>query len=155
MEIRQALTKTEIEDVRGLFREYESFLDVDLCFQSFEEELAGLPGKYTPPGGGLLIAVDGERTVGTVAIRRLSPEICEMKRLYVKPEARGMGLGRALSRQIVETAKEIGYSKMRLDTLDKLTSALRLYTSMGFKKIRPYYENPIPGAVYLELDLNR
>ncbi|MCG8640742.1 MAG: GNAT family N-acetyltransferase [Desulfobacterales bacterium] len=153
MEIRQARTKTEIEDVRRLFREYESFLDVDLCFQSFEEELAGLPGKYTPPGGGLLIAVDGERTVGCVAVRQLSPEICEMKRLYVKPEARGTGLGRALARQIVETAKGIGYSKMRLDTLGKLRTARRIYTSMGFKETIPYYENPIPGVVYMELAL--
>ena len=154
MEIRQARTKTEIEEVRRLFREYESFLDVDLCFQSFEEELAGLPGKYTPPDGGLLIAVDGERTVGCVAVRRLSPEICEMKRLYVKPEARGTGLGRALARQIVETAKGIGYSKMRLDTLDKLRTARRIYTSMGFKETIPYYENPIPGVVYMELALS-
>lgn len=154
MEIRQARTKTEIEEVRRLFREYESFLDVDLCFQSFEEELAGLPGKYTPPDGGLLIAVGGERTVGCVAVRRLSPEICEMKRLYVKPEARGTGLGRALARQIVETAKGIGYSKMRLDTLDKLRTARRIYTSMGFKETIPYYENPIPGVVYMELALS-
>ncbi len=154
MEIRQARTKTEIEEVRRLFREYESFLDVDLCFQSFEEELAGLPGKYTPPDGGLLIAVDGERTVGCVAVRRLIPEICEMKRLYVKPEARGTGLGRTLARQIVETAKGIGYSKMRLDTLDKLRTARRIYTFMGFKETIPYYENPIPGVVYMELALS-
>jgi ribosomal protein S18 acetylase RimI-like enzyme len=157
MRIQPARTQAEIEEARKLFREYEAFLGIDLCFQSFEEELASLPGRYAPPGGELLIAVDSGvgdgKIVGCVALRKLEDGICEMKRLFVKPEARGSGVGRGLARKIITAARELGYSRMRLDTLDRLTEALCLYTSLGFRAIEPYYKNPIPGVVYMELFL--
>ena len=153
MKIKQAQTKTEIEEIRGLFREYEAFLDVDLCFQSFEVELASLPGKYSRPSGDLLMGLDGGRIVGCVAIRKLDDGVCEMKRLFLRPEARGTGLGRRLAQEIIMAAKELGYSLMRLDTLDKLSEALSLYETLGFRKTESYCENPLPVVVYLELDL--
>lgn len=153
MRIKQAQTETEIEEVRKLFREYEAFLDVDLCFQRFEEELAGLPGKYARPTGDLLIGLDGESTVGCVALRKLEEGVCEMKRLYVEPEARGTGLGRRLAQAIIEVARELGYTLMRLDTLERLTDAMRLYETLGFRRTDPYYENPLPGVVFWELEL--
>lgn len=153
MRIKQAQTKIEIEEVRSLFREYEAFLDVDLCFQSFEEELASLPGKYSRPSGDLFIALDGEKIVGCVAVRKLADGECEMKRLFVRPEARGKGLGRKLAHEIIKTARELGYSLMRLDTLDKLPKAMHLYEALGFRRTEPYYENPLPGVVYWELAL--
>lgn len=154
MRIKQALTKKEIEEVRKLFREYEAYLNVDLCFQDFEEELAHLPGKYARPNGDLLIALDGENIVGCVALRKLDDGICEMKRLFVKPEARRAGLGRRLAHEIIRVARELGYSLMRLDTLDKLTPAMHLYETLGFRETAPYYDNPLPGVVYWELELN-
>ncbi|MGD9162916.1 MAG: GNAT family N-acetyltransferase [Desulfobacteraceae bacterium] len=153
MKIKQAQTETELEEVRKLFLEYEVFLDVDLCFQSFKEEFASLPGKYSRPGGDLLIGLDGNRTVGCVAVRRLDDGVCEMKRLFVKPEARETGLGRQLVREIIGIARELGYSLMRLDTLDRLTEAMHLYETLGFQRTEPYYENPLPGVVYWEFDL--
>jgi GNAT superfamily N-acetyltransferase len=153
MQIKQAKSPSEIEQVRRLFREYETFLDEDLCFQSFEEELAGLPGKYALPSGALLIAVHRGRTVGCVGVRELGSGVCEMKRLFVRPEARGLGVGRKLAAEIIAVARSLGYSLMRLDTLDRLTEAMRLYQSLGFRKTAPYYSNPLPGVVYLELVL--
>ena len=153
MKIKQAQTKTEVEEVRKLFREYEAFLDVDLYFQNFEEELAGLPGKYSRPNGDLLIGLNGGKTVGCVAVRRLDDGVCEMKRLFVRPEARGTGLGRRLAQEIIVVARELGYALMRLDTLDRLTEALHLYKTLGFRRTEPYYENPLPGVGYWELEL--
>jgi ribosomal protein S18 acetylase RimI-like enzyme len=153
MTIRQASTDTEIEAVRGLFREYETFLGVDLAFQNFDAESAGLPGKYTRPDGDLLIGLTGNRILGCVAVRRLDDTVCEMKRLYVRPEARGTGLGRRLAREIIAVARELGYSLMRLDTLDRLTEAMHLYETLGFRKTAPYYDNPLEGVVYWELTL--
>jgi GNAT superfamily N-acetyltransferase len=153
MKIKQAQTKAEIEEVRNLFREYATFLDVDLCFQSFENELAGLPGQYSPPNGDLLIGLNGARIVGCVAVRRLEDDVCEMKRLFVRPEARGTGLGRRLALEIIAVAKELGYMSMRLDTLDKLTEAMHLYETLAFRRTEPYYYNPLPGVVYWELKL--
>ena len=155
MKIKQAQTETEIDEVRNLFREYEAFLKVDLCFQSFEEELANLPGKYSRPSGDLLIGLDGERTVGCVAVRKLDDNVCEMKRLFVRPEARRTGLGRQLTQGIIGIARELGYSIMHLDTLDRLTEAMRLYETLGFRRREPYYQNPLPGVVYWELELNK
>ncbi len=139
--------------MRKLFQEYEAFLNVDLCFQSFEDELANLPGRYSRPNGDLLIGLDGERAVGCVAIRKLDDGVCEMKRLFVRPIARGTGLGRRLAQEIIVIARELGYSLMRLDTLERLTEAMHLYETFGFRKIEPYYENPLPGVVYWELAL--
>ena len=155
LKIKQAQTPAEIEEVRRLFREYEAFLDVDLCFQGFEEELAGLPGKYASPGGALLIGICEDRTVGCVALRELEDGVCEMKRLFVRPEARGTGLGRQLAHEIVRFARELGYSLMRLDTLDKLNEAMRLYEKLGFRRTKPYYQNPLPGVVFWELNLDK
>jgi ribosomal protein S18 acetylase RimI-like enzyme len=141
--------------VRELFVEYAAGLGVDLCFQSFDEELAGLPGKYAPPDGALLLAtVDGE-PAGCVALRPLGDGACEMKRLYVRDAYRGMGLGRALVARVIAEAEARGYAAMRLDTLDTMATALRLYQGFGFRDTGAYVYNPIPGARYLELALQR
>ena len=153
MRIKPAETPHELEAVRNLFREYEAYLQVDLCFQNFEEELACLPGKYTPPRGALLIALTEGRVVGCVALRALKADTCEMKRLFVRPEARGTGVGRQLAEAIIARAREMGYAVMRLDTLDRLAEAMRLYETLGFRKTASYYENPLPGVVYWKLDL--
>ncbi|MDJ0811828.1 MAG: GNAT family N-acetyltransferase [Desulfobacterales bacterium] len=155
MRIKQAESPSEIEAARILFRQYEAFLNVDLHFQHFEEELARLPGKYAPPSGALLVAFTGDRPVGCVALRRLDAGTCEMKRLFVIPEARRTGLGRRLAQEIIAWAREIGYTVMRLDTLDRLAEAMRLYESLGFRRTAPYYHNPLPGVVYWALDLTK
>jgi putative acetyltransferase len=141
MMIRAAST-TDLDEIRVMLREYAAWLQVDLCFQNFEEELAGLPGDYAPPDGRLLIA----EGAGCVALRRIDPEICEMKRLYVRPEHRGSGLGRHLVLAIMEQARVIGYRRMRLDTMPKMDRAQGLYASLGFREIAPYRYNPEPGA---------
>lgn len=154
MRIFQAETAEDIEQASRLFREYESWLDVDLCFQSFEAELAALPGKYAQPGGRLLLAKEDEKTAGCVALRKIDVEICEMKRLFVRREFRGSGLGKKLAETLIEEARAIGYRKMRLDTLsDKMPAAVRLYHALGFREIPPYYDSPIASTVYLELEL--
>lgn len=153
MTIKQANTKSEIEAVRKLFREYHKFLNADLCFQSFEEELANLPGKYVHPEGRILIGLIDKKIVGCVAVRKLEGTVCEMKRLYVKPETRGTGLGAKLAEQIIKIAQNLGYQTMRLDTLERLTDAMNLYKKLGFKKTEAYYKNPLPGVIYWELDL--
>ena len=143
----------DVEAVRLLFLEYQDSLGVDLCFQGFDRELAELPGDYTPPGGRLLVARDGGAAVACVALRRLHAETCEMKRLYVRPSHRGLGLGRALAEAVVSEARLIGYERMRLDTLPSMAEAAVLYESMGFRDIEPYTENPVPGARFLQLEL--
>ena len=153
LRIKRARSKREIEEIRALFREYEEFLKVDLSFQSFEEELASLPGNYFPPDGDLLISFDGERAVGCVALCGIDESICEMKRLYVRPEARGRGLGKRLAQEIIEISKDLDYSLIRLDTLDRLEQAVNLYEDLGFIKIAPYYENPLSGVIYWEKKL--
>ncbi len=142
-----------MEEVKNLFREYEEFLGCDLCFQDFNEELANLPGEYAPPSGALLVAVDGNSIAGCVALRRQDESYCEMKRLFVRSGSRGTGLGKQLAVLAVEKARELGYSRMRLDTLDRLQAAMKLYESMGFRRIEPYYPNPLDGVGYWELDL--
>ena len=153
MTITKVQAPDKIDEVRHLFREYEQFLDVDLCFQNFEEELAGLPGKYAPPHGALFIAVEGRHAAGCVALRKLEDGICEMKRLYVRSQYRGRGLGRILAKRVIEEAIELDYMIMRLDTLDKLKEAMKLYETLGFKRRSSYYDNPLPGVVYWELKL--
>lgn len=156
MEIIRAHTAQEIDEIRVLFREYEAWLGVDLGFQEIEEELATLPGKYAAPDGVLLLARKGRAAVGCAALRRfgsVEEKRCEMKRLYVRPEARGMGVGRALAEHLIAEACRLDYGTMLLDTLDRLRAAMGLYESLGFEQTSPYYENPLAGVVYWRLDL--
>lgn len=148
-----AVDSTEIQNIRELFREYAASLEVDLCFQGFEQELAGLPGEYAPPAGRLyLVYVDGS-PAACVALRKIADGICEMKRLYVRPSHRGLGIGRQLVLKLIEDARSLGYSKMRLDTLPSMQRAQELYRAIGFKPIEPYRANPVPGALFFELDI--
>jgi len=152
-EIIPAATPSHIGILRDLFREYEQFLQVDLCFQQFEEELAGLPGKYSAPKGALLLAFANGQPAGCVAMRPLAQGVCEMKRLFVRPAFAGQGLGKRLALTVIERAVAAGYACMRLDTLEKLRPALGLYAGLGFRKCPAYYDNPLPGVVYLERNL--
>ena len=150
----EARTLEDLAQVRRLFRAYADWLAVDLCFQGFERELAELPGCYAPPSGRLLIARVGGDVVGCVGLRPLEPGVCEMKRLWVEPGFGGHGIGRALAESIVAAAREIGYERMRLDTLpERMPAAQHLYRSLGFREIPPYYDNPLPGVTMLELAL--
>ena len=155
MRIKQAETPGEIDEVRRLFLEFEAFLGIDLCFEGFEEELAGLPGKYAPPGGALLMGLEKDNVSGCVALRALARGECEMKRLFVRPEFRRTGLGRLLAHEVIGVACQLGYSLMRLDTFENLTEAIGLYESLGFRKTDAYYENPLRNVVYMELDLQQ
>jgi ribosomal protein S18 acetylase RimI-like enzyme len=139
--------------VRELFVQYAAEIGLSLCFQNFETELAELPGKYAPPEGRLLLGVIEDRHAGCVALRPLAPDICEMKRLYVRPAFRAQGIGRVLALAAVGEARAIGYRTMRLDTLATMKEARALYRALGFREIAPYYNNPLAGAVYLELQL--
>jgi putative acetyltransferase len=153
-ELAEAHAPEDVAQVRRLFRAYADWLEVDLCFHDFERELADLPGCYAPPAGRLLIATIGGEVAGCVGLRPLEPGICEMKRLWVEPGFAGRGIGRALVEAIVDAARDIGYERMRLDTIpDRMPAAQHLYTSLGFREIPPYYHNPLPGVVMLELDL--
>ncbi len=152
----QADTRSQIEQARALFLEYAGSLNFNLCFQSFDQELAGLPGEYAPPSGRLLLAEIGGKPAGCVALHALqgSREICEMKRLYVRPEFRGHQLGLRLVNEVIAAARGIGYKKMRLDTVGPVMQhAVALYRQLGFREIPPYRENPQPGTLYMELDL--
>lgn len=143
----------DLEAVRALFLEYEHAIGVQLCFQGFEAELAGLPGDYAPPAGRLFLATVDGRTAGCVALRALEPGTCEMKRLYVRPEFRGLRLGKRLAVQCIEAGREIGYTTMRLDTLPSMREAIALYRKLGFVDTEPYRYNPVEGELYMQLDL--
>ena len=149
--IRQAASAEDIEHARGLFREYAAWLGVDLSFQGFDEELRTLPGKYAPPTGALLIAQDGQgRALACVALRALGDAgRCEMKRLYVAPPGRGLGLGRAMAEAICAEAARLGYREICLDTLPTMADAQALYARMGFVDIAPYYDTPVAGTRFL------
>ena len=154
MKLIQAESDPEIEQARQLFREYQSWLQIDLCFQNFETELVNLPGDYAAPAGRLLLAYEDAQLAGCVALRKLADGVCEMKRLFLREEFRGRGLGRQLIEAIIQEAKQIGYERMRLDTLPpKMNDAIALYQTWGFKQIERYYDNPVPGAMFMELDL--
>ena len=154
MRLTQPHSSEQIEVVRELFKEYEAWLDINLCFQNFAKELAELPGDYAPPQGQLLLAMDDGRIAGCIALRKIGAGICEMKRLFVRSEFRGKGLGRKLVEAIISEARNIGYERMRLDTLPgKMDQAIALYRSLGFTEIEPYYQNPVPGAKFMELEL--
>jgi ribosomal protein S18 acetylase RimI-like enzyme len=151
--VESAESPEQLEFVRELFLEYAQSLEVDLCFQNFSQELAGLPGQYSRPTGRLLLATQNGEVLGCGALRRDAEGICEMKRLYVRPAARGSGIGLALIHELVKEARAIGYQRMRLDTLPSMTKAIALYRSLGFKEIAAYRYNPVPGSLFLELDL--
>ncbi len=148
MTVRQVQTSKEVEEARELFREYQSSIGVDLCFQDFAGELAALPGEYTPPSGRLLLCYSEDDLAGCVALRRINATTCEMKRLYVRPAFRGKHLGRKLTEAIIHEARAADYSVMKLDTLSLMSEAIKLYTSLGFKTTEPYRHNPIPGALF-------
>ena len=133
--------------------EYQRALGVDLCFQAFDQELASLPGRYARPTGRLLLAIDGEAALGVVGLRALERADCEMKRLYVRPAGRGLGVGRLLTTALINEARLAGYQRMLLDTLPGMAEAQRIYRSMGFREIAPYCDNPIAGTLYMALDL--
>ena len=153
IEISDAQQPRDVEAVRQLFREYQEALGVDLSFQGFESEVESLPGAYALPRGRLLLARDGVQVAGCVALRRLTEETCEMKRLYVRPESRASGLGRRLVERVIAEARTIGYARMVLDTLPTMTGAQRLYEQLGFRDVAAYRHNPIAGSRFLGLDL--
>jgi len=152
-----ARSAAQLDGMRTLFREYAKALGVDLCFQNFEQELAQLPGEYAPPRGSLLMATVAGDDAGCCALRALDSSdyanACEMKRLYVRPQYRGLGLGRKLVEAILDQARQTGFSCLLLDTLDDMEAARALYDELGFEEIPPYYYNPIAGAHYLKVEL--
>jgi putative acetyltransferase len=152
IDIVPATSEDHIATARRLFKEYEASLGIELTFQGFAEEVAGLPGAYTPPAGRLLLAT-GAEPAGCVALRPLGGGICEMKRLYVRPTARGARLGRRLAETVIREARAIGYARMRLDTLPSMKEAFALYQTLGFREIAPYYATPIVGTRFMELSL--
>lgn len=154
IKFRQAETEADVAAAREIFREYETWLGLDLCFQGFEEELKNLPGKYTPPRGRLYLASDNDEIAGCIALRQIGEDACEMKRLFVREKFRGRRVGKLLIDRVIADAREIGYSRMRLDTFPpKMGKAVQLYEAYGFRKIPPYYENPNEGVLFMELQL--
>jgi GNAT superfamily N-acetyltransferase len=149
--LQLAETEKHFADARKLFREYETWFGISLCFQNFDDEVASLPGKYAPPDGRLYLAYEGDEPVGCIALRSLGDGICEVKRLYLRDVARGKGLGVALIEKVISDAVEIGYTKMRLDTYPpKMGKAVSLYEAHGFYEIPPYYHNPHEGVLFME-----
>jgi putative acetyltransferase len=159
IDISTPTAPSELEPVRQIFREYAQGLGVDLCFQDFDQELATLPGEYAPPRGALLLATIDGQLAGCCALRPMDaadyPNAAEMKRLYVRRAFRGLGLGRQLAQAALDAARVAGYTSVLLDTLDDMEAARTLYEDLGFQEIPPYYHNPIPGAHYLKVDLER
>ena len=154
MRIFQANSEQDIEQARTLFEEYQTALGISPCFQNFDQELKNLPGDYAPPHGRLLLATDDAALAGCITLRKLEPGVCEMKRLFVRPAYRGTGLGRTLVESLIDEARQLGYKKMRLDTLPgRMDKAIALYRSIGFVEIDPYYEKPVEGAKFMELEL--
>jgi putative acetyltransferase len=154
VEIAPPREPSDLDAVRALFTEYAASLGFSLGYQGFDAELAGLPGKYAAPEGALLLAkVDGV-VAGVVALRKLEAGIAEMKRLYVRPEHHGRSIGRKLAEAVVARARTLGYRRLRLDTISgKMDTAVKLYRSMGFAEIAPYYDSPVAGTKYMELAL--
>lgn len=150
-----ATSNEQIQTVKILFQEYAAWLNFDLCFQNFEQELANLPGDYVSPAGSLLLAICNGVVAGCAAMRKLDEDTCEMKRLYVRPAFKGKGIGRMLAKAAIDDGIMAGYQRMRLDTIDFMKEALSLYCSMGFREIEPYRYNPISGAKYMELNLSK
>jgi len=149
----QVESPAQVEVARSLFREYEAWLKVDLCFQSFEAELWALPMPYVPPNGALLLATAEGEVAGCGAFRPLAEGVCELKRMFLRPAFRGKGSGRKLANSLIDLARAAGYRAMRLDSIDFMREAVMLYQSLGFRRIERYYNNPHPGALFFELEL--
>ena len=154
-ELVEARAAAEIAACRELFVEYQRALGVSLCFQGFDQELAGLPGDYAPPRGRLYLALAGGKPAGCIALRPLFHRDAEMKRLYVRAAHRGSGLGRALALRVIDDARALGYESLKLDTLPAMKAAQRLYEDLGFRDTAPYNENPVAGVRFLALELAR
>jgi len=154
LSIQQAESPSQLRQARELFLEYAQSLGFSLCFQRFDKELAELPGDYAPPSGRLLLAEFEGELAGCVALHKFEANICEMKRLYLRPKFRGKGLGRVLAETIIAVAQTIGYKTMRLDTVEPvMKDAVAMYGRLGFREIAPYRANPMPGTLYMELEL--
>ena len=154
MQFVQVTSSEHVKFARQLFEEYAAALAISLCFQNFDKELAELPGRYSPPSGRLLLAYLEEDLAGCIALRSLDSRTCEMKRLFLRPDFRGQGLGRVLVERIIDEGRSIGYERMRLDTLPgRMDTAIALYRAIGFREIPAYYENPVEGATFMELEL--
>jgi putative acetyltransferase len=154
LKLTQAESPEQVAHARELFLEYAQSLGFSLCFQNFDAELAGLPGHYAPPEGRLLLVEYEGQLAGCVALHKLEPGICEMKRLYLRPRSRGKGLGRVLAERIIAEARQIGYQRMRLDTVEPvMKDAVAMYRKLGFKEIPPYCANPMAGTLYMEVEL--
>jgi ribosomal protein S18 acetylase RimI-like enzyme len=154
IQIAEAHAGRNLQEVRKLFEEYAASLEISLDFQDFDNELANLPGSYVPPAGCLLIAFWQGQAAGCVALQKIRNGICEMKRLYIRPPLRGLKIGRALAEAVIKKAREIGYARMRLDTLPSMERATTLYAALGFRQIEPYRYNPIEGTAFMELKLD-
>jgi putative acetyltransferase len=152
--VAQAVTPAQVAQARELFLEYAAWLKVDLCFQGFDKELASLPGNYALPNGRLLLAEADGALAGCIALRPFAPGVGEVKRLYVRPAFRGRGIAKQLTAQLLAAARAIGYASLRLDTLEIMHEAAKLYRSLGFLETAPYYHNPLQGVVYMELKLS-
>ena len=156
--ILQAETPEQINNARELIMEYAAWVEFNLCFQGFEEEMRTLPGKYAPPEGRLLLAFWDGQPAGVIALRPLTDEdrgLCEMKRLYVRPEFRGHGIGRILAERVIAAASQMGYRRMRLDSISgKMERAITMYRELGFRETEPYYETPVGQTLFMELALD-
>ncbi len=153
VKIIMAQSQEQLALIRELFIEYAASLDFPLCFQGFEQELATLPGQYAPPDGRLLLAMAGSHAAGSIALRKIDQQVCEMKRLYVRPPFRGLRVGRLLAERLLADARTIGYTRMRLDTVKSMVEARALYRALGFRPTEPYCFNPLPDVEYLEIVL--
>lgn len=161
LRLDQVASPQDFDQIKSLFLEYAAWLDqndphgIDLCFQGFDAELATLPGKYAPPQGRLYLARWQDEAAGCVGLRPMAANVCEMKRLYVRPAFLGKGIGKRLVETIIQGGREIGYRAMRLDTLPFMHSAIALYQRYGFVPIEAYFDTPIPGTLFMELDLSK
>lgn len=154
VEIIRAESPVQVGQARELFLEYATWLGLDLCFQNFEKELAELPGAYAGPDGRLFLASHENKIAGCVGLRKIGEDTCEMKRLFVRPEFRGLAIGKALTDKVIEEARALDYARMCLDTIpSKMGPAINVYRMLGFREIAPYYHNPVEGALFMELSL--